>query len=169
MEYLREESLTSPTVDLEWIRRLVTLVEREDLLELIVSQGEVTIIIRGRNYRPANFFGIATTSHPVGVSEISNEVTELETQSLETFHDERLFHITAPLTGVFYSRPRPDAPPFVTVGSEVEPDQVVALVEAMKFFNEVRSEVRGIVREIVAKDGQLVKHGDTLIILERLD
>ena len=70
---------------------------------------------------------------------------------------------------MFYSRPRPDAPPFVTVGSEVEPEQVVALIEAMKFFNEVRSEVKGIVREIVAKDGQLVKHGDTLIVLERTD
>jgi len=44
----------------------------------------------------------------------------------------------------------------VTVGSEVEPEQVVALIEAMKFFNEVRNEVKGIVREIVAKDGQLV-------------
>jgi biotin carboxyl carrier protein len=42
-------------------------------------------------------------------------------------------------------------------------------VEAMKFFNEVRSEVGGVVREIVAKDGQLVRHGDTLIIVERRD
>jgi acetyl-CoA carboxylase biotin carboxyl carrier protein len=83
--------------------------------------------------------------------------------------DERLFRITAPLTGVFYSRPRPDAPPFISVGSPIEPGQVVALVEAMKFFNEVRSEVGGVVREIVAKDGQLVRHGDTLIIVERKD
>jgi acetyl-CoA carboxylase biotin carboxyl carrier protein len=97
------------------------------------------------------------------------EVEGIEPQPTTTVPEERLFHITAPLTGVFYSRPRPDAPPFVTVGSEVEPEQVVALIEAMKFFNEVRSEVKGIVREIVAKDGQLVRHGDTLIVLERTD
>ncbi|MFN3421798.1 MAG: acetyl-CoA carboxylase biotin carboxyl carrier protein [Armatimonadota bacterium] len=169
MEHLREESLTPPIVDLDWIRQLVALVEREDLSELIISQGEVTVIVRGRSYRPANFFGIAPNTHFVTSSATLSGVGELETESLETIPDERLFHITAPLTGIFYSRPRPDAPPFVTVGSEVEPDQVVALVEAMKFFNEVRSEVRGIVREIVAKDGQLVKHGDTLIVLERLD
>ncbi len=169
MEHLREESLTSPIADLEWIRQLVTLVEREDLSELIVSQGEVTVIVRGKSYRPANFFGVAPNTQSVTPSETLSEVGEQETKLLETLPDERLFHITAPLTGVFYSRPRPDAPPFVTVGSEVEPEQVVALVEAMKFFNEVRSEVRGIVREVVPKDGQLVKHGDTLIVLERID
>ncbi|MCS7185991.1 MAG: hypothetical protein N3B10_05120 [Armatimonadetes bacterium] len=169
MEYLREEPLTSPVIDLDWIRQLIALVEREDLSELIVSQGEITVIIRGRNYRPPSFIGTAANVHLTTTPETSPEPAELETQPHVTVPDERLFHITAPLTGVFYSRPRPDSPPFVTVGSEVESDQVVALVEAMKFFNEVRSEVRGIVREIVAKDGQLVKHGDTLIVLERLD
>lgn len=168
MEQLREKSLTPTIVDLDWLRQLVALVEREDLSELIVSQGEVTIIVRGKSYRPANLIGIAPNTQSVAPLE-TLEVGEQETKLLETVPDERLFHITAPLTGVFYSRPRPDTPPFVTVGSEVEPDQVVALVEAMKFFNEVRSEVKGIVREIVAKDGQLVKHGDTLIVLERLD
>ncbi|MFN4179472.1 MAG: acetyl-CoA carboxylase biotin carboxyl carrier protein [Armatimonadota bacterium] len=169
MEHLREKPLTPPIVDLDWIRQLVALVEREDLSELIVSQGEVTIIVRGKSYRPANFIGIAPNTQPVPLSETLSEVSEQEAKLLETVSDERLFRITAPLTGVFYSRSRPNSPPFVTVGSEVEPDQVVALVEAMKFFNEVRSEVRGIVREIVPKDGQLVKHGDTLIVLERID
>lgn len=169
MEYLREEQLESPSIDLDWIRQLIALVEREDLSELIVSQGEVTVIVRGRNYRPANFFGASAITPVTAASETLTEASELVSQPPASVPDERLFHITAPLTGIFYSRPRPDAPPFVTVGSEVEPDQVVALVEAMKFFNEVRSEVRGIVREIVAKDGQLVKHGDTLIVLERLD
>jgi len=129
------------------------------------------VIVRGRNYRPANFFGVAPTPASLTPSPAleSVEVEGIEPQPTTTVPEERLFHITAPLTGVFYSRPRPDAPPFVTVGSEVEPEQVVALIEAMKFFNEVRSEVKGIVREIVAKDGQLVRHGDTLIVLERTD
>jgi len=172
MDYLREGPLVSPIVDLDWVRQLVKLVEQEDLAELIVSQGEVTVIIRGRNYRPANlteFSLTATIPTSLPMLEPVVEVEGIELQPTITVHEERLFHITAPLTGVFYSRPRPDAPPFVTVGSEVEPDQVVALIEAMKFFNEVRSEVRGIVRETVAKDGQLVRHGDTLIVLERTD
>ncbi len=172
MDYLREEPLASPVVDLDLVRQLVKLVEQEDLAELIVSQGEVTVIVRGRNYRPANFFGFApntTSSTLLTTLETVMEVEGIEPKPTTTVPEERLFYITAPLTGVFYSRPRPDAPTFVTVGSEVEPEQVVALIEAMKFFNEVRSEVRGIVREIVAKDGQLVRHGDTLIVLERKD
>jgi acetyl-CoA carboxylase biotin carboxyl carrier protein len=172
MDYLREEPLASPIVDLDWVRQLVKLVEQEDLAELIVRQGEVTVIVRGRSYRPANFFEVTPISaFPVSPPAIEPivEIEGIEPQPTTTVPEERLFHITAPLTGVFYSRPRPDAPPFVTVGSEVEPEQVVALIEAMKFFNEVRSEVKGIVREIVAKDGQLVRHGDTLIVLERTD
>lgn len=168
MERFWGEHLPSSSVDLDWIRQLVALVEQEDIAELIVSQGEVTIVIRGRSYRP----NVLLVGSPAPV----NQTTTTETQTVfeteehhSTIPDERLFHITSPLTGVFYSRPRPDAPPFVTVGSEVEPDQVVALVEAMKVFNEVKSEVHGIVREILVKDGQLVKHGDTLFVLERLD
>jgi len=171
MDYLREEPLASPIVDLDWVRQLVKLVEQEDLAELIVSKGEVTIIVRGRNYRPVGLFGVTPTpAFPTQSPPLEFvEVERIETQPATSVPEERLFYITAPLTGVFYSRPRPDAPPFVTVGSEVEPEQVVALIEAMKFFNEVRSEVKGIVREIVAKDGQLVRHGDTLIVLERTD
>jgi len=168
MDYLREEPLVSPAIDLDWIRQLVKLVEREDLSELIVSQGEVTVIVRGRSYRTVNSTTYAPT-FTAPTSEPILEVEGVEHQPISIAPDERLFHITAPLTGTFYSRPRPDAPPFVTIGSEVEPDQVVALIEAMKFFNEVRSEVGGIVKEVVAKDGQLVKHGDTLIVLERTD
>lgn len=170
MEYLKEEPLASPTIDLNWVRYLIDLVEREDLSELIVSEGKVTIIIRGKSYQPANFvpYSYSSTAPPASAAELQ-EIIEVGHKLTDTVATEKLFHITAPLTGIFYSRPNPNAPPFVTVGSEVEPDQVVALVEAMKFFNEVRSEVRGIVREIMAKDGQLVKHGDTLIVLERID
>ncbi len=176
MDYLRDEPfydepVLSPTVNLELIRQLIALVEQEDLAELVVTQGAMTILVRGRSYRPpalVNPFPPVTLP-PAETAPVATTETEESPAPTIAVSEERLFHITAPLTGVFYSRPRPDAPPFVTVGSEVEPGQVVALVEAMKFFNEVRSEVRGIVREILAKDQQLVKHGDTLMVLERLD
>jgi len=104
MDYLREESLASPIVDLDWVRQLVKLVEQEDLAELIVSQGAVTVIVRGRNYRPANFFGVAPTPASLTPSPAleSVEVEGIEPQPTTTVPEERLFHITAPLTGVFY-------------------------------------------------------------------
>ncbi len=176
MDYLGEkgfyeEPAAEAVLDWEWLRQLIALVEREDLAELVVSQGRITIVVRGRSYRPPIAYSVPPTgSMTMASSElVVGEEVQTEEASSPSLVTDRLFYITAPLTGVFYSRPRPDAPPFVTVGSIVEPGQTVALVEAMKFFNEVRSEVRGIVREILPKDQQLVKLGDTLIVLERLD
>ncbi len=166
VERWRGETIVSSNLNLDWLRQLVSLVEREDLAELVISQGSVHIVIRGRTYRPPV---IPTGALTVSISSPPFEELPVAPPAPDEPADERLFHIIAPLTGTFYSRPQPDAPPFVTVGTIIEEDQVVALVEAMKFFNEVRSEVKGIVREIAAKDGQLVKHGDTLIVVERWD
>lgn len=71
--------------------------------------------------------------------------------------------ITAPLVGTFYSSPAPDQPPFVKVGDIVAEGDVVCIIEAMKFMNEVNSEVSGKVAEILVKDGELVEYGQPLI------
>jgi acetyl-CoA carboxylase biotin carboxyl carrier protein len=74
--------------------------------------------------------------------------------------------ITAPLTGVFYLSPSPQAPPFVQVGSVVAAGDVIGLIEAMKLFNEIRSTKNGRVRKIVAANGQLVRARAPLIELD---
>lgn len=71
--------------------------------------------------------------------------------------------ITAPLVGTFYSSPAPDQPPFVKVGDIVAEGDVVCIIEAMKFMNEVNSEISGKVAEILVKDGELVEYGQPLI------
>ncbi|MBA3824314.1 MAG: acetyl-CoA carboxylase biotin carboxyl carrier protein [Ktedonobacterales bacterium] len=71
--------------------------------------------------------------------------------------------VMAPLTGVFYSSPSPDTPPFVVPGDKVQPGQVVCMVEAMKVFNEIKTEIGGVVTAIPPKSGQLVKKGDPLV------
>jgi acetyl-CoA carboxylase biotin carboxyl carrier protein len=74
--------------------------------------------------------------------------------------------ITAPLTGVFYRSPSPQAPSFVQVGSVVAAGDVIGLIEAMKLFNEIRSTKSGKVRKIVADNGQLVRAHAPLIELD---
>jgi acetyl-CoA carboxylase biotin carboxyl carrier protein len=74
--------------------------------------------------------------------------------------------ITAPLTGVFYLSPSPQAPPFVQVGSVVAAGDVIGLIEAMKLFNEIHSTINGRVRKIVATNGQLVRAHAPLIELD---
>lgn len=71
--------------------------------------------------------------------------------------------ISAPLLGRFYSQPEPGAAPFVTVGSEVNEDSTVGLIEVMKTFNAVRAGVSGTVTQIRAKDAELVEYGQVLI------
>ena len=71
--------------------------------------------------------------------------------------------IVAPLTGVYYRSPSPGAEPYVREGGTVSAGQVIGLIEAMKLFNEIKSDVTGTVRHIVAGDGDLVKARQTLI------
>jgi acetyl-CoA carboxylase biotin carboxyl carrier protein len=74
--------------------------------------------------------------------------------------------VTAPMLGVLYLRPSPDADPFVKVGDTVTPDTTVAIIEVMKMMNTVTAGVPGTVAEICAKEGQMVEHGDVLVRLE---
>jgi len=92
-------------------------------------------------------------------------------KSNETVHEPEagnLVPITAPVVGTFYAAPAPDADPFVTVGTVVEPGQTVCIVEAMKIMNEIEAETRGRVVSILAKNAQPVQYGQKLFLLEPL-
>jgi len=71
--------------------------------------------------------------------------------------------VRAPLTGIFYAAPGPGSPPFVAVGREVVVGQVIGLIEAMKLFNEIKSDQAGRVVRVIAVDGALVKAKQPLI------
>jgi acetyl-CoA carboxylase biotin carboxyl carrier protein len=71
--------------------------------------------------------------------------------------------VPAPLLGTFYRAPKPGAPPFVEVGSPVEEDTIIGIIEVMKLMNTVRAGMRGTVTEIVGRDGVLVEFGETLL------
>jgi acetyl-CoA carboxylase biotin carboxyl carrier protein len=74
-----------------------------------------------------------------------------------------LLEVPAPLVGIFYLAPRPGEPPFVTLGSRVEAETVVGIIEVMKLMNTVRSGVKGEVAEILVNSGAAVEFGQTLM------
>lgn len=74
--------------------------------------------------------------------------------------------ITSPMVGTFYSRPRPEAPPFVEKGDIVEPGQTLCIVEAMKLMNEIQAEKKCRILEILVRDGESVEYGQPLILVE---
>ncbi len=74
--------------------------------------------------------------------------------------------VKAPIVGTFYRRPAPDAEPYVKEGDRVEKGQVLCIIEAMKLFNEIESEVSGIVRKILVEDAEPVEYGQPLFLIE---
>lgn len=74
--------------------------------------------------------------------------------------------VTAPLVGVFYRSPSPDAESFVKVGDRVEAGQVVCILEAMKLFNEITTDYAGIVTRIIPENGELVSLGQEMFWIE---
>lgn len=75
--------------------------------------------------------------------------------------------VTSPLLGTCYRAPKPGAPPYVEVGTAVSEETVVAIVEVMKLMNTVRAGVKGIVTEILMRDGTLVEYGETLLRIKK--
>jgi acetyl-CoA carboxylase biotin carboxyl carrier protein len=74
--------------------------------------------------------------------------------------------VTAPLVGVFYRAPSPDAEPFVKIGDRVESGQVLCILEAMKLFNEITSDYAGVVTRIIPENGELVSLGQEMFWIE---
>jgi acetyl-CoA carboxylase biotin carboxyl carrier protein len=76
--------------------------------------------------------------------------------------------IKAPLVGVFYAAPAPDAAPFVTIGQVVKKGQTLCIVEAMKVMNELQAEWDGVVEQILAKPEDIVEYGQPLFSIRRI-
>jgi acetyl-CoA carboxylase biotin carboxyl carrier protein len=77
--------------------------------------------------------------------------------------DANLKDITSPMLGTFYRAPKPGSAPFVEIGSAVDEDSVIAIIEVMKLMNTVRAGVKGVIREILPGDESLVEFGDVLM------
>jgi acetyl-CoA carboxylase biotin carboxyl carrier protein len=74
--------------------------------------------------------------------------------------------IKSPMVGTFYSAPSPDAKPFVTVGSEVDEDTDVCIIEAMKVFNNIKAECRGTITKVMINSGETVEFGQVLFLVK---
>jgi len=125
------------------LQEILPSLERDNVTELDVSVGETSLYLRRR---PGASLPLVLTREPAAEAE-----------------DETLVSITSPLSGVFYAAPAPDESPYVRVGDEVEAGQTVALVEAMKVFNEIHAEVPGIVVKILVTPSQVVSSGQPLM------
>lgn len=70
--------------------------------------------------------------------------------------------VKSPMVGTFYRKPSPESPAYVEVGTKIDPESVVCIVEAMKVMNEIHAETKGVVAEILVEDGDSVEYGQGL-------
>jgi acetyl-CoA carboxylase biotin carboxyl carrier protein len=136
--------------------RLTGLLERSDLTELEVEAGQTGLVLR----KPA------AVAAPPALGPASTDGSAVDASA--TGGPPSRPSVKAPLTGIFYGSPAPGSAPYVQVGGEIVVGQVIGLIEAMKLFNEIKSDLAGRVVRVVAESGQLVKAKQPLIEVEPL-
>lgn len=144
------------------LEALAKLFEEHRLEELIVEVGDLKVHLRRDSSNP----GTAAAKPPSDL-----EVAGLRGSQLEPHLENisRTVAIRAPLIGMFYRAASPDSPPLVEIGDLVKEGQTVCVVEAMKVFNEIKSDWAGRVKDVPAENGSLVQAGDPLVVLEFLE
>jgi acetyl-CoA carboxylase biotin carboxyl carrier protein len=143
------------------IDKLGSLLERSDLVELEVEAGETGIVLR----KAAALAPLAVATVAGGANAGAGGAAALAATA-ESAPVVATKSVKAPLTGVFYAASSPTSPPFVTVGQHIAVGQVIGLIEAMKLFNEIKSDQAGRVIRVVAETGKLVKAKQPLIEVE---
>lgn len=142
-----------------WIERveeLIAILEGSSIGELELIEGGAEIVIRRQP-------GMALVAVPEQIGRIASVMPAAGSARVHTEKEDNSIAIAAPLTGVYYSAASPATPPFVSIGDIVQVGQIVALIEAMKVFNEVQAEVAGRVVKIAAQNGEVVQKGSALI------
>lgn len=141
------------------VQALLRLLEQARVSEIEVALGQTRIFVRRGGARHQTLVPPVAAA---GAGAVDGAAAAEDTAA-------GLARVLSPLTGVFYLTPSPNAPPYVQEGSFVERDQVVGLVEAMKTFNEVRTDTAGVVVRILVKSGELVQVDQALMLIQPQD
>jgi len=145
-------------MDLGKIKELINLMDEHGLVEIEIEREGLKIRIKKALLEPG---------HADLVSQkVSSSQTPTPGQTIVS--PPKLVEIKSPMIGIFYRASRPDAPPFVNVGDIVEPGKVICIIEAMKLMNEIKSEIKGKIIEILVSNGDPVEFGQPLFMLEPL-
>ena len=146
----------------EVLRRLVELVVEHDLASLEVEHAGLKIRIKGSSLPGESAIPLVAYASPSPVAMPSSAPAPPK--------DSRagLIPLESPMVGTFYRASSPEDPPFIKVGDVISVGQTVGIIEAMKVFSEVPSEVSGRVVEVLVDNGKLVQMGQPLAYLEPL-
>ena len=164
------------------IQDILKLVNKTDLTEVEIEKKDFKLTIR-RKQPESNVIYTATQQAslpPATVSSMTPPVAPVTTASApaaetavpaketkaSASENENLYTFKSPMIGTFYRSPSPDSDPFVKVGDQIEKGQVLCIIEAMKLFNEIESEVAGKIVKVMLDNAQPVEYDQPLFIIE---
>jgi len=150
-------------MDIRKVKKLIELLEESGISEIEIKEGEESVRI-SRNgpsmtmpqmqYAPAMAPPMAApaTAAPVAAEAAAPEVSS--------------HVVTSPMVGTFYEAPSPGSAPFVEVGKSVKEGDTLCIIEAMKMLNQIEADKSGVIKQMVAENGQPVEFGQPLFIIE---
>ena len=155
---------------IEIVDRLAVVADGSGLAEVELSAGGTRVVVRSRSAVQGSHVMVAGASVPPTTASAAPVPLPTGTKPAPAAPASAAapngLVVNAPLTGIFYAAPSPGAPAFISVGSIVAVGQPIGLIEAMKLFNEIKSDKAGRVVRIIAQDGQLVKAKTPIIEVE---
>jgi acetyl-CoA carboxylase biotin carboxyl carrier protein len=162
-------------MDYKQIQELIKLINKSNIGELSIEENDFKITIKQKKekelqpaYMPQQSIQpqILYQSQPSAQLPQSQTASQPSSEQTNTQKQDNLITIKSPMIGTFYKRPSPDKPIFVEVGDEITPGKVVCIIEAMKLFNEIESEVSGKVVKILVEDSSPVEYDQPLFLVE---
>ncbi|HQY87879.1 MAG TPA: acetyl-CoA carboxylase biotin carboxyl carrier protein, partial [Tepidisphaeraceae bacterium] len=164
----KSESFSLSPMDPALLERLVRLMNDHDVTSLEVRDGAQRVSLkRGPQVVMGNAPQMSYTSPaPAPAPSASNSAGSASAVPAPVNENEGLVPIKSPMVGTFYSSPSPDAKPFVNVGTTINEDSDVCVIEAMKVFNNIKAEAKGTIAKVCVQNGKPVEFGTVLFLVK---
>lgn len=156
-------------MDLKQIQDLVKMVNKSNISELSIEEKDIKITIKQKEDKYVTgvpMQQIQAAPSPVAIASPAPSAAAPAAKPAAPAAADNLLTIKSPMIGTFYRRPSPDKPNFVEEGDEVKNGKVVCIIEAMKLFNEIESEISGRVVKILVEDSTPVEYDQPLFLVE---
>ena len=154
-------------MDIKQIQELVKLINKTSIGEITIEEGGRKITIKQKKDPVQNIVATTTTQAVSQAPAQNNAESSAPPAKKEAApKPDNLITIKSPMIGTFYRQAGPGKPIFVNVGDEVSPGKVVCIIEAMKLFNEIESEVKGTIVKVLVEDASPVEYDQPLFLVE---
>lgn len=150
-------------INVEQVKALIELMVTNELTRIEITEGDGHLLLRrGQAVVASPSLAMPQYLAPAAAAPAPAAPPAPSAPPPPATPSEKEILIRSPMVGTFYASPEPEAPPFVNVGSTVNANTVVCLVEAMKVFNEIKAETSGRITKVLAKSGQAVEFDQPL-------